>query len=254
MDITANAEAADPYCLSPGEAAELLGGHPWRRFVVVGDSVAEGLGDPVPGYVNLPWADRVAAELAASATASTNATASTSAGGSGRTTALSYRNLGRRNLSADRVRAEQLAAALATGPDLALIACGNDALRHTYDGDAVDREVAEMVTALHAADVEVLTVSLLVLDRYPRIAPNRLGPLLARLQEHADRTARLATALGTIHVDLRDHPGRRNPALLSADGLHANGRAHGLCAAAVVRRLGAHLRTGAYLKIRAHDR
>ena len=56
-------EAADPYCLRPGEAATLLAGHPWRRFAVLGDSIAEGVGDPVPGYEHLGWADRVAAAL-----------------------------------------------------------------------------------------------------------------------------------------------------------------------------------------------
>ena len=34
------AELADPDCLADGESARLLTGHPWRRFVVLGDSVA----------------------------------------------------------------------------------------------------------------------------------------------------------------------------------------------------------------------
>ena len=38
------AEAADPFCLRDGEAAGLLAGHPWRRFAVLGDSIAQGLG------------------------------------------------------------------------------------------------------------------------------------------------------------------------------------------------------------------
>ena len=58
-------EALDEYCLAEGESAKLLTGHPWRRFVVLGDSVAEGLCEPVPGYSELQWADRLAAELRA---------------------------------------------------------------------------------------------------------------------------------------------------------------------------------------------
>jgi hypothetical protein len=221
MMLRAHGEDADPYCLSPGEAAGLLAGHPWRRFVVVGDSVAEGLGDPVPGYVNLPWADRVAAELSVSAPD------------------LSYSNLGRRSMSAEQVRTGQLAAAVAAGPDLALVGCGSDALRHSYDGNAVDQELTAIIVALQGCGATVLTVSQLVLDSYPRVPAGLAAALRERLCEHADRMARLATALGTVHVDLRGHPGQCDRALLSRDGLHANGRAHGLCAAAVIRRLGA---------------
>src|SRR5204863_61770 len=52
---------ADPFRLRPGEAERLLDGHPWTRFAVLGDSIAEGVGDAVDGYGDLGWADRVAA-------------------------------------------------------------------------------------------------------------------------------------------------------------------------------------------------
>src|SRR5215470_4382308 len=42
-------EAADPWCLADGEASRLLAGHPWRRFAVLGDSVAEGVFEPTEG-------------------------------------------------------------------------------------------------------------------------------------------------------------------------------------------------------------
>jgi hypothetical protein len=58
-------ESTDPYCLKAGESRQLLAGHPWRRFAVLGDSVAKGLCEPVDGYSNLQWADRIAAELRA---------------------------------------------------------------------------------------------------------------------------------------------------------------------------------------------
>src|SRR3954465_7011562 len=104
-------ESADPYCLRDGEAAELLSGHPWRRFAVLGDSVAEGLTEPVDGYHPLPFADRVRVELAATAPT------------------LAYRNLGQRNLGAAEVRSAQLDVAVAFRPDLALLLCGaNDAM------------------------------------------------------------------------------------------------------------------------------
>src|SRR4051812_38618017 len=124
-------ESADPWCLRPGEAARLLAGHPWRRFVVLGDSVAEGISEPVPGYPDLPWCDRIAAELSAVAPE------------------LGYRNLGVSNTPAARVRATQLDTALAWRPDLAMVCAGGfDALRPTYRPDDVDAELTAMVTPL----------------------------------------------------------------------------------------------------------
>ncbi|MDO0929468.1 alpha/beta fold hydrolase [Streptomyces sp. TG1A-8] len=60
---SARAERVDPYCLEEGEADRLLAGHPWKRFALFEDSVAEGLGDPVPGYLDQSWADRLATAL-----------------------------------------------------------------------------------------------------------------------------------------------------------------------------------------------
>ena len=54
-------EAQDPYVLSPAEESELLAGHPWSRFAVLGDSIAMGMGDPTEGYVTATWGGRVAA-------------------------------------------------------------------------------------------------------------------------------------------------------------------------------------------------
>lgn len=217
-------EAADPWCLRPGEAAALLAGHPWRRFVVIGDSVAEGLGDPVPGYSDLPWCDRIAAELRS------------------HRPGLEYHNLGERNLKTARVRERQLEPALALRPDLVMVcAGGNDALLPTYRPDAVDADLAAMVTALQRAGAEVVTVGLFDLSHCP-VVPARFKPALSvRMAELARRMAALAATHRTLHVDLSGHPGVSDPAMYSADGLHGNLRSHAISAAEAVRRLGRHL-------------
>jgi lysophospholipase L1-like esterase len=220
-------EAADPHCLRPGEAEALLAGHPWRRFAALGDSIAEGVVEPLPGYSPLPLADRVAAELDRT--------------GPG----LAYLNLGRRGLRAHEVRAGQLDAALAFEPDLALVVCGaNDALRPGYESraDAVDRDLTEMIRALQERGAQVITVSIFVRAEYPSL-PGWLKPSpTERMAALGRRTVALAAALGTVHVDLADHPTARDPGTTSSDGLHGNGRSQAIAAAETIRMLGTRLR------------
>ena len=225
-DYASTAEAADPYCLRVGEAAALLAGHPWRRFVVLGDSVAEGIGDAMDGYAAPGWADRVAAELTALAPD------------------LVYLNLGRSDLRAGQVRQAQLDQALEFKPDLALVACGgNDALRPGYDPEAVNRELTAIITPLQEIGADVITISVVVVSHYPRY-PAWFRPTASeRMRTLALHTNALAARLGTIHIDLCDHPAGQLPPedLLSRDGLHANARSHAICAAEAVRGLGARL-------------
>ncbi|GAA1984737.1 SGNH/GDSL hydrolase family protein [Catenulispora subtropica] len=217
-------EAADPYCLDPGEAGKLLDGHPWRRFAVLGDSIAEGVSEPVPGYSPLPFADRVAAELAAVQPD------------------LQYLNLGRRGLRAHEVRAGQLDAALAWAPDLALVACGaNDALRPGYEtrADDVDADKAAIISALQGRGVLVVTVSIFVRPAYPSL-PAWLRPSgTERMAALGARTAAIAADLGTVHVDLARHPIASAMDSTSTDGLHGNARAQTVAATETIRALGA---------------
>ncbi len=217
-------EAADPYCLDDGEAARLLRGHPWRRFVVIGDSVAEGIFEPSDGYLPVSWTDRVAQELAAVEPD------------------LVYLNLGRRNLRAAQVHRTQLADAIAFNPDLALVACGaNDAIDPRYQPDAVDGELTTMIRALQAAGAEVMTISVLVLDDYPGLPPAVRSSVPGRLRTWRAHLAALGAALGTLHVDLTGHPAERGDDMVSSDGVHGNGRSHAISATGAVRRLGARL-------------
>jgi lysophospholipase L1-like esterase len=219
-------EAVDPYCLRAGEAASLLASHPWRRFAVLGDSVAQGIGGPVPGYHALALADRVAAELDAARPG------------------LAYLNLGLRGLRVREVRARQLDPALAFEPDLALVACGaNDALRPGYESraDAVDGEIAAMIRALQEAQALVVIMSLFVYTHYPALPVWLSPPPAERMTTLAGRTAAISAELSAVHVDLSRHPAASDPGLIAADGLHTNDRGQAIAAAETVRRLGARL-------------
>jgi lysophospholipase L1-like esterase len=221
------AEAADPHCLRAGEAARLLAGHPWRRFVVLGDSIAEGMGEPTPGYSPLPWADRIAEELR------------------GRQPDLAYLNLGRRFTPAAVVLEQQLGPALEFEPDLALVACGGyDMLQPSYDPPAVDEHMRTIVAALRESGAEVVTTGMFDGSRSPRV-PEAFRPVFSRrLRTLADLTAALAADLGTLHVDLSSHPVSECADIYSSDGRHGSGRGHSISAAEAIRVLGARVAAG----------
>jgi lysophospholipase L1-like esterase len=217
-------EATDEYCLAEGESAKLLAGHPWRRFAVLGDSVAEGLCEPVEGYSELQWADRLATELRASAPA------------------LAYLNLGMSGLRAHEIRARQLAPALALEPDLALVVGGgNDAFSARYDADQVDAELGAMVTALQAAGADVITLGMFDVSYSPAVVEWLRPGLRTRMRTLAERTRTMAERLGTIHVHLTDHPLSTDPGLYSTDGRHGNARSDAVATAESLRRLGVFL-------------
>ena len=217
-------EATDEYCLAEGESAKLLTGHPWRRFVVLGDSVAEGLCEPVPGYSELQWADRLAAELRASAPS------------------LEYLNLGVSGLRAHEIRSSQLEPALTFQPDLALVVGGgNDAFSARYNPDSVDSELTAMVQALQSAGADVITLGMFNVGYSPAVVDWLRPGLQTRMKVLAERTQAMSERLNTIHVHLTDHPLSTDPGLYSADGRHGNARSDAVAAAVTIRRLGTHL-------------
>jgi lysophospholipase L1-like esterase len=116
----------------------------YGRFVAIGDSWTEGVGDPDPGRPNglRGWADRVAEVLA------------------GRRGDFGYANFAIRGHRVGEIIDQQLAPALALQPDLLTIqGAGNDLLRTRVDIDAlvatIDDAVAQAVST--GAEVVIFT-------------------------------------------------------------------------------------------------
>jgi lysophospholipase L1-like esterase len=219
-----NAEATDPYRLSDSDAAGLLAGAPWSRLVAIGDSVAEGVREPAPGYLDLSWVDRIARAL------------------HDVNPGLVHLNLGVRGLLAAQVRERQLAAALEFGPDLAIVTCGgNDVRRPAYDAEGVERELDAMVGALRAAGSDVLTLGLMDITRSGVIPAKYALALSSGIRRLAEITEDVAVRHGALHLRFTDHPAAGEPDILSSDLLHLNARGHAIVAAETIRGLGAHL-------------
>ncbi len=105
------------------------GSHPWTRYVAMGDSFTEGIGDPEPSSPGSyrGWADRVAEEL-------------------GRTQPdFAYANLAVRGRLLQQIVDRQLAPCLALKPDLVtLSAGGNDLIRPGGDPDALAEQMRRL--------------------------------------------------------------------------------------------------------------
>ncbi len=115
--------------------------HPWRRYVAMGDSFTEGIGDPdeqSPGG-NRGWADRVAEEL--------------SRGHED----FAYANLAVRGRLLQQIIDEQMEPALSLIPDLiTLSAGGNDILRPGSDPDVLAEKLDDAVGTLGAGGATVV--------------------------------------------------------------------------------------------------
>ena len=125
------------HSVRPGQQAR----HPWTRYVALGDSFTEGIGDPDesrPGY-HRGWADRVAEELAH------------------QTHNFAYANLAIRGRLIEQIRDEQIAPALELKPDLiTLCAGGNDVIRPGSDPDETARILDTMVQILATSGATIV--------------------------------------------------------------------------------------------------
>ncbi|MGM7696997.1 SGNH/GDSL hydrolase family protein [Microbacterium sp. A84] len=117
------------------------GAHPWRRFVAIGDSFTEGIGDPDPASPggHRGWADRVAEVL------------------SQQVADFAYANLAVRGKLIAQILATQIEPAVALRPDLiSICAGGNDVIRPGSDPDLIADQLDDAVSRLSSTGAAVL--------------------------------------------------------------------------------------------------
>lgn len=126
---------------SPAEQAPGSGHHPWHRYVALGDSFTEGVGDPEPKNQGglRGWADRVAEELSAGQPD------------------FAYANLAIRGLRLQQILDQQVGPALAAQPDLVtLSAGGNDIVFRRSDPDKLAEKIDAGVEQLTRSGATVV--------------------------------------------------------------------------------------------------
>jgi lysophospholipase L1-like esterase len=188
----------------------------YLRYVALGDSQTEGLGDGDDRTGLRGWADRLAEQLAAASPG------------------LEYANLAVRGHLAAQVHAGQLGPALALRPDLATVVAGvNDLLRPRFDADEVAGHLEAMFAALTGQGARVVTLTFPDIARITPLA-RPFGPRAAALN-HRIRAA--AGRHGVVVAETAHHPVVTDPRLWTPDRLHASPLGHERIAAAVAHAL-----------------
>ncbi|MEQ4718651.1 SGNH/GDSL hydrolase family protein [Nonomuraea sp. B19D2] len=189
----------------------------YARFVAIGDSQTEGLGDGDDIIGHRGWADRLAEHLAHA------------------NPDLCYANLAVRGRQAAQIRAEQLPAALALRPDLVTVMAGmNDIIRPGFDAAKVADIVADMIAQLTAAGAHVVTMTFPDIFRLAPLA----RPLRPRLLDFNARIREAATRPGVTLVDTFPLDFTVDARMWSVDRLHASPTGHARFAAGVAHALG----------------
>lgn len=185
----------------------------WTRFVALGDSLTEGVGDPLGRGRLRGWASHLASGLARL------------------DPYFSFSNLARRSLRTREVITEQLPTALRLKPDLAAALVGmNDLTQPNFDPHQFECELEEMVGALQGVGATVLMASFPDVSKHI-LAPRRVrGPIHERLRAASEVTRSVATRMNAVFVDVWDLPDAQGRDILSIDRMHPNARGHLLLA------------------------
>ncbi|MFC7490937.1 MULTISPECIES: SGNH/GDSL hydrolase family protein [unclassified Knoellia] len=187
------------------------------RFVALGDSLTEGVGDPHPAWPNgwRGWADLVAAALA------------------DRDPSTDYANLALRGRTARDMAEQQLPAALAMKPDIVSIwAGGNDILRPRLRLDDVLQPLDQALAQLAA------TATVIVFTGFEVSGSPVLAPLRARVRALNADLCEIAGHRGALVADVSERGVWRDPRLWAGDRVHPSPLGHRRLAVQVSQLLG----------------
>jgi lysophospholipase L1-like esterase len=192
--------------------------HPWTRYVAIGDSFTEGIGDPEPRSPggHRGWADRVAEVL------------------SDQTDDFAYANLAVRGRLLRQILDEQIEPALELGPDLVTIAAGgNDILRPGTDPDDVASRFETGLLRLTDAGATVVMFNGADIGGTPV-----LGRLRGKVAIYNENLRFLAQKHGAIMADMWAVRELGDPRMWAPDRLHLSPIGHHTVARMVLAALG----------------
>jgi lysophospholipase L1-like esterase len=179
---------------------------PWRRFIAVGDSLTEGVGDPTPTGLR-GWADRLADGLKRLEPE------------------LIYANLAQRGLTTREVIDTQLERALTLKPDLTTAVVGmNDLIRPEFDDATFESDLDELVGALSSEGATVMMGTYGEITKVLRASARVKVPLEERLLRANDVIRTVAARHGAPMVEARGMAESIDVRSYSVDRLHPSPR------------------------------
>lgn len=186
--------------------AEATTGHPWNRYVAMGDSFTEGIGDPEDqspgGYRG--WADRLAEELSRDHPD------------------FRYANLAIRGRLMAQILDEQLDVGLALKPDLISISAGgNDLIRPGSDPDSLAESLDYAVGKMTDAGATVLLFN----GPDPGVIPV-LGVGRGRVAIYNENLRTIAARHDAIMADMWSLRELARPQMWIGDRLHPSPLGH----------------------------
>jgi len=196
---------------------ENQGPHPWRRFVAIGDSFTEGIGDPDPTVPDghRGWADRVAEVLAQDVDD------------------FAYANLAVRGKLIAQIVADQIEPAIALKPDLiSICAGGNDVIRPRTDPDAIAAQLEDAVARLSATGAAVVLFTGIDTGFTPVFRPFR-----GKVAIYNENVRAIADRHDCIVADQWALKVVQDPRFFDDDRLHFNALGHHEVARMVLRAL-----------------
>lgn len=190
------------------------------RYVAIGDSFTEGVGDQRPDGSLRGWADNVAAGMAAASSEPVH-----------------YANLAVRGRLLEPILTDQLGAALALSPQPTLISLnggGNDMMRPGTDLARLIAMTEQAIATCTDAGIRMLLLS--------GPDPSYRLPMGAAMRRKGDAlteaVAAMAGRFGLPFVDMFHDVEVRRPRYWSPDRLHLNAAGHRRVADAVLAKLG----------------
>ena len=192
--------------------------HPWSRYVAIGDSFTEGIGDPEPRSPggNRGWADRVAEVLAT------------------RTDDFAYANLAIRGRLLQQIMAEQVGPALDLRPDLiTLSGGGNDLLRPNTDPDIIAARLEIAIERLRSDGATVVVFTGPDIGMTPVLNRSR-----AKVAIFNENLRAIAVRHDAIIADMWALRELKDSRMWAADRLHFSPVGHNTIARMVLNSLG----------------
>jgi len=180
--------------------------HPWSRYVAIGDSFTEGIGDPEPRSPggHRGWADRVAEVL------------------SDQTDDFAYANLAIRGRLLGQILDEQIEPALELKPDLVTFAAGgNDILRPGTDPDEVAARFETGLARLAESGATVVVFNGADVGGTPV-----LGRIRGKVAIYNENLRAVAQKHGAIMADMWALRELGDPRMWAPDRLHLSAVGH----------------------------